>query len=102
MGRNALNRSIFSLTILAASLAFGAAQAQPVNNDQIRVVVTAAGLDLHTVAGTQAFDQRVKAAAAKVCMESRGIDNVLAADSLLETCVRQTFKAALAGSARKN
>lgn len=96
MGTNALITNVFSLTVLAAVLTFGAAQAAPADKGQIRVAVSAAGLDLHTAAGAAAFDQRVKAAARTVCMESRGIDNDGAADSLLDSCVRQTVKAAMA------
>jgi len=101
MGRITLNRILFSLTIAAAALISGAAQAQPVSDNQIRVAVSPAGLDLNTLAGAWSFQQRVKVAATRVCMVSRGIDNTGAADSLLESCVRQTVKAAMAGQDHK-
>jgi len=84
-----------SLIAAATTLAFGAAQAQPTGAGDIRIVVTSAGLDLHSAAGASAFNQRIKAAAFKACMDSRGIDNTLAAESLLGDCVRHTVKAAL-------
>ena len=70
-----MNHKIFSLTIAAASLAFGAAQAAPSDDNQIRVAVSAQGLDLNSASGAWAFTQRIKVAAATVCRESRGIDD---------------------------
>ena len=97
-----MNRIIFSLTIAAAVLAFGAAQAMPSADETIRVAVNTTGLDMHTAAGVRDFGVRVKAAATTVCMESRGIDDTMAAERLLETCVRQSVKAAMVATDHKN
>jgi UrcA family protein len=78
-----------------ALLSFGAVSTS-VCAEQIRIAVTPAGLDLSTRAGTDAFHQRINAAALQVCMQSAGIDNAGAGESLLGDCVRETVKAAMA------
>ena len=89
-----MSRILFAAALGAALLGFSQAQAA----DQIQVAVSTAGLDMGTAQGAATFNHRLHTAAVKVCMESAGIDNEMAAETRIEGCVRDKTAAALASA----
>ena len=88
------HRVIFAISAVIVA-GFGSAQAAAPKPDLIKIAVSSNGLDLNSTTGVDSFKHRMKVAALKVCMESAGIDNTLAGESLLDDCVRSTVKAAI-------